>query len=65
MYKTFYSLSREPFPKGLKTADSFISAAFTEARARLDYLKKVKGMGLLVGEPGAGKTFTLRLLPNP
>ncbi|SHF65504.1 hypothetical protein SAMN02745133_03181 [Desulforamulus putei DSM 12395] len=60
MYKAFYSLSREPFVKGLKTADSFVSAAFAEARARLDYLKKVKGMGLLVGEPGAGKTFTLR-----
>jgi len=60
MYKAFYSLSRTSFSKDLKTADSFSSTAFSETLARLDYLKRVRGMGLLVGEPGAGKTFALR-----
>lgn len=60
MYKAFYSLSATPFAKDLKTSNSFVSTSFAEVSARLDYLKKVRGMGLLVGEPGAGKTFSLR-----
>lgn len=60
MYKSFYSLAKDPFIKNLKTEDGFTSNTFKEGRARLDYLKQTKGMGLLVGEPGAGKTFLLR-----
>ncbi len=37
MYKAFYSLSRYPFGKDLKTADAFSSTAFAETLARLDY----------------------------
>ncbi|HPU02209.1 MAG TPA: AAA family ATPase [Bacillota bacterium] len=58
MYRAFYSLSGAPFSK--ENAKLFASKSAREARARLEYLKKTRGMGLLVGEPGAGKTFTLR-----
>ncbi len=58
MYKAFYSLSTEPFSKENSTL--FLSKSALEAKARLAYLKKARGMGLLVGEPGAGKTFMLR-----
>jgi general secretion pathway protein A len=60
MYRAFYSLANTPFAKEIKTSDSFPSAAFAETTARLEYLKKTRGIGLLVGEPGAGKTFALR-----
>lgn len=58
MYKAFYSLSAEPFSK--ETENFFPSKSFQEAKARLEYIKKSRGMGLLIGEPGAGKTFVLR-----
>jgi len=60
MYKSFYSLAYTPFSKELKPSQAFPSESFSEALARLDYLKKTRGIGLLVGDPGAGKTFALR-----
>ena len=58
MYKSFYSLTRVPFSK--ENGEFFPSSSAQEAKARLEYLKKARGMGLLVGEPGAGKTFVLK-----
>jgi type II secretory pathway predicted ATPase ExeA len=60
MYKSFYSLSHAPFSKDLRSTDAFPSTDYQGARGALDYLKKSKGMGILIGDPGAGKTFTLR-----
>jgi general secretion pathway protein A len=60
VYLSFYSLARTPFGKEIKPGASFLSLAYQETMARLDYLKKTRGMGLIVGEPGAGKTFALR-----
>jgi len=60
MYRPFYSLSRIPFAKEIKSTEAYTSTAFAETTARLEYLKKTRGMGLVVGEPGAGKTFALR-----
>ena len=60
MYKAFYSLSRTPFSKEIKTKDLFESENFKETISRLDYLKKTRGIGILVGESGSGKTSALR-----
>lgn len=59
MYKAFYSLSSTPFSKE-NNGNFFVSQSFKEAKARLEYLQKSRGMGILLGEPGAGKTFVLR-----
>jgi len=59
MYKAFYSLTTTPFSK--ESSHCFASKNFKEVSAGLDYLKKTRGMGLLTGEPGAGKTFALRI----
>jgi len=64
MYKSFYSLSHNPFTKEIKTKDLFPSNSFKEVTARLDYLKKTKGIGVIVGEPGCGKTSTLRAMAD-
>ncbi len=60
MYKAFYSLSTTPFSKDLRSKDAYQSKDYLGAMSALDYLKQSRGMGLLVGDPGAGKTFTLR-----
>ncbi len=64
MYRSFYSLAQTPFSKDIKPADVFPSATHTEAVARLNYVKKARGMGLLLGEPGTGKTLALRVFTN-
>lgn len=60
MYRSYYSFAHSPFSKRIKTSDAFSSTDFQGAMAGLDYLRKTKGIGLLTGDPGAGKTFTLR-----
>lgn len=60
MYKAFYSLAKTPFSKEMKHPDAFHSSAYQEALNGLGYLQKSKGIGLIIGDPGAGKTFTLR-----
>ena len=59
MYRAYYSLTTTPFSK--ESNNCFASKNFKEVSARLNYLKKTRGMGLLTGEPGAGKTFALRV----
>ena len=60
VYKSFYSLSHTPFAKDVKTKDLFLSENLSETIARLNYLKETRGIGLLTGEPGTGKTSALR-----
>lgn len=60
MYKSFYSLAKEPFSKDIRPSDAFSSMDYQGALNALNYLQRSKGMGLLIGEPGAGKTFALR-----
>ncbi|MFZ3580488.1 ExeA family protein, partial [Virgibacillus sp. DJP39] len=60
MYKTFYSLAKEPFSKEMRPSDAFSSTIYQEALNGLHYLQKTKGIGLITGDPGVGKTFTLR-----
>lgn len=64
MYTSFYGLSCNPFAKGVSTKDAFISSDYKNFIERLNYLKEVKGIGLFVGSPGLGKTFTLRSYAN-
>ncbi len=64
MYTSFYGLSCNPFLKGVATKDAFISSDYKNFIERLDYLKEVKGIGLFIGSPGLGKTFTLRSFCN-
>lgn len=60
MFKAFYSLSAQPFSKEIKSSDMFASSAYQELMARLDYLKDNRGIGMVVGEAGSGKTSALR-----
>ncbi|MGG1656811.1 AAA family ATPase, partial [Geobacillus thermopakistaniensis] len=46
MYKTFYSLSREPFAKETDPSEAYQGAAFQEALRALEYVKRTRGIGL-------------------
>lgn len=59
-YTAYYGLEFNPFIKN--AADILVDTAETkEAGIRLDYLCSTKGFGLLTGEPGNGKTTTVRV----
>jgi len=60
MYKAFYGLSRQPFPKDIEPENMFKHSDFSELASRLKYMKKQKGIMLLTGEPGSGKTTAIR-----
>lgn len=60
MIKAFFGLKTYPFGKEIPVKDVFASPAYQEVSSRLDYLKKNRGLMLLTGDPGVGKTITLR-----
>lgn len=58
-YLSFYGLEFNPFEKGNK--DIVVETQdYLDMKNRLEYLKEVKGVGLITGNPGFGKTFALR-----
>ena len=60
MFKQFYAMSLNPFEKGIKEKDAYISKDLKEMISRLDYLNETRGIGLFTASPGSGKTFALR-----
>lgn len=60
MFKSFYSLSSKPFSKEINSLDMFSSSSYNELTARLNYLKDNRGIGMVIGEAGSGKTSGLR-----
>lgn len=60
MYKAYYGLTREPFPKDVEPENLFRSSEFSELEGRLKYMKRQRGIMLITGEPGSGKTTAIR-----
>jgi len=60
MYKAYYGLKNNCFSKDIKTGDLYLHESLKELDSRLDYMKKHRGIMLLTGEPGTGKTTALR-----
>jgi type II secretory pathway predicted ATPase ExeA len=63
MYKSYWAMEFNPFVKNTKeriNSEVFNSSDFKNASARLEHLKKIKGIGLFTGFAGTGKTYTLR-----
>jgi len=56
----FYGFTRVPFCKDIPPSDLFPAEGQNELCARLDYLTQQRGMGLLTGETGCGKSTALR-----
>jgi type II secretory pathway predicted ATPase ExeA len=60
MYTMYYSFSNIPFHKELPHDRLFESISFKEGLARMEHLKKTRGIGLIAGEAGSGKTTVIR-----
>ncbi len=60
MYRKHFGLTRHPFGKEIPCEDLFASAASKELEARLAHLLDLRGIGLVTGESGSGKSSTCR-----
>lgn len=60
MFKQFYGMTVNPFEKGIKEKDAYVSRDLKEMLSRLDYLNENRGIGVFTASPGSGKTFALR-----
>lgn len=59
-YLSYYGLEENLFNKGISSEFVYQSIDYKNVINRLNYLKEIKGIGLFVGSPGLGKTYTLR-----
>ena len=62
MYLRHFAFTRLPFETPAETDELFGSSARREAEARLGHLIELRGIGMLTGEVGAGKTTVCRHL---
>jgi general secretion pathway protein A len=62
MYQQFFGLTDEPFPKDIKVSNLFISSSHKELFKRFEFIKEKRGIMVVYGEPGLGKTATMRYL---
>jgi type II secretory pathway predicted ATPase ExeA len=60
MFKQYFGLKFNPFSKECDVQNIFMSEDLKELSSRLTYIKKNRGIFLLIGEPGVGKTTALR-----
>jgi type II secretory pathway predicted ATPase ExeA len=60
MYRKHFALTRHPYDKDLAAGDLFPSASLLELKARLKHLIDMRGIGLVTGDSGSGKTTTCR-----
>jgi len=63
MYLKHFAMTHVPFDKTLTAQEElFGAAAQAEADVRLKHLPELRGIGLLTGESGSGKTVLCRRL---
>ena len=60
MYRKHFGLTRHPFSKELVPEELFVSQAGRELEVRLGHLLELRGIGLVTGEAGSGKTTLCR-----
>lgn len=60
MYRKHFGLTRHPFAKEIEPDELFPSSSSKELEARLGHLVELRGIGLVTGESGSGKTCSCR-----
>ncbi len=60
MYRTHFALTRYPFEPSLEVDELFPARGQEEADARIRHLIELRGIGVLTGEPGCGKSTVCR-----
>jgi general secretion pathway protein A len=61
MWESYFGFKRTPFTDNPDDKQVFASAAWQRTSKRLDFLAQHRGVGLLTGEVGAGKSTAARL----
>ncbi|WP_276315696.1 ExeA family protein [Ectothiorhodospira shaposhnikovii] len=64
MYRKHFGLTDYPFEPNVASENLFESQTLREAQARLRHLLRLRGIGLLTGEAGSGKTTTCRRITS-
>lgn len=64
MYLTHFGLTHYPFERSLQPDELFAGSAAREAQARLAHLVELRGIGMITGEVGSGKTTVCRQLAS-
>lgn len=62
MFETFFGFKKTPFSPSPEPQQLFESGAWTQMRARLQFLVDYRGVGLFTGEVGSGKSTATRSL---
>lgn len=62
MFRQHFGLKFNPFDKEISTDKLFVSGDTKELESRLKYMLDSRGICLIVGEPGSGKSTSLRKL---
>ena len=57
---SYYGLTKNLFQKNLKTEELYKSETYKEGIGRLEYIRQIKGIGLITGITGIGKTTLIR-----
>jgi general secretion pathway protein A len=60
MFQEFYGFATTPFSRGLPTSKLFVASGQEELKARLSFLVRERGIGLITGEIGSGKSTAVR-----
>jgi type II secretory pathway predicted ATPase ExeA len=60
MYRAYWGMEFNPFSNEIKEKQLFHGKDYEETIKRLEYLRTIRGIGLLTGASGTGKTCTLR-----
>jgi len=60
MYRKHFALTEHPFDKTVAPEDFFATEALAEMTVRLKHLLDMRGIGLVTGESGSGKTTACR-----
>lgn len=60
MFLSYYNLKLAPFEKSVKKDHLFKSASMKEFTSRMEYMKQYRGLILVTGSSGVGKTTALR-----
>ena len=60
MFKQHFGMKSNPFDKEINSNDMYAGNDLKELESRLKYMLETRGIFLLVGEPGSGKTSALR-----
>lgn len=64
MFTQYFSMKYNPFSKELDINNSFESTDLQELKSRFKYIQNTRGIFVLVGEPGTGKSTALRSFVN-